>query len=75
LGRNGRAEYGQEIVATLSQQLMNNYGRGFSQKSLKHMIRFAKVFPDEKIVSALMRQLSWTHFRELLPLDGQTPTE
>ena len=25
------------------------------------MIRFAEVFPDEKIVSALRRELSWTH--------------
>jgi hypothetical protein len=32
------------------------------------MIRFAEVFPDEKIVSALMRQLSWTHFLAIIYL-------
>ena len=57
--KGNRADYGEKIVATLSLQLMAEYGRGFSQKSLRHMIRFAEVFPDEKNVSALMRQLSW----------------
>jgi len=32
------------------------------------MMRFSEVFPDEQIVASLMRQLSWTHFLELLPL-------
>lgn len=57
-----RAEYGKEIVASLARQLEVDYGRGFSEKSLRHMLRFAEAFPDEQIVSALMRQLSWTHF-------------
>jgi hypothetical protein len=26
-------------------------------------------FPDEKIVASLSQQLSWSHFRELLPLE------
>ncbi|MCK4423454.1 MAG: hypothetical protein KAV18_05220 [Candidatus Omnitrophica bacterium] len=30
------------------------------------MIRFIQTFPDEKIVYALSRQLSWTHFRCLI---------
>jgi len=66
--KGNRADYGEKIVATLSQQLVNDYGRGFSQKSLRHMIRFAEVFPDEKIVSALMRQLSWSHFLAIIYL-------
>lgn len=66
--RGGRAEYGQEIIATLSQELVNDYGRGFSEKSLRHMIRFAEVFPDEQIVSSLMRQLSWTHLLSIIYL-------
>jgi predicted nuclease of restriction endonuclease-like (RecB) superfamily len=32
------------------------------------MIQFAEVFPDEKIVVSLVRQLSWTHFIALIPL-------
>jgi len=32
------------------------------------MIQFASVFPDLKIVASLMRQLTWTHFIQLLPI-------
>jgi len=60
--KDGRAEYGKEIVVSLARQLEVDYGRGFSEKSLRHILRFAVVFPDERIVSALLRQLSWTHF-------------
>jgi len=62
-----RAEYGQRIVYTLSIQLMQKYGSGFSEKSLQRMIQFSEVFPEQKIVASLMRQLSWTHFLELIP--------
>lgn len=65
---NQRAGYGDEIVATLSRQLATDYGRGFSEKSLRHMLRFVEAFPEERIVSALMRQLSWTHFLSILYL-------
>lgn len=63
-----RAGYGDAIVATLSRQLTVDYGRGFSEKSLRHMIRFAEAFPDERIVSAVMRQLSWTHLLAVIYL-------
>jgi predicted nuclease of restriction endonuclease-like (RecB) superfamily len=63
-----RAGYGEEIVSTLSRQLTTDYGRSFSVKSLRHMIRFAESFEDEGIVSTLSRQLAWSHFRELIYL-------
>jgi predicted nuclease of restriction endonuclease-like (RecB) superfamily len=66
---NERAEYGKEIVSALGRQLTAEYGAGFSEKSLWHMIRFAQVYPDEKIVSALRRELSWTHFKEIIYID------
>ncbi len=64
--KDGRAEYGEAIVSTLSRQLQVEYGRGFSAKNLRHMIRFAEVFADEAIVSTLWRQLSWSHFKEII---------
>jgi len=33
------------------------------------MVQFAEVFPDERIVATLSRQLGWSHFVELLPLN------
>ena len=58
-----RAEYGEQIVATLSRQLAAEFGRGFEPKNLRRMIQFAEVFPDEATVSTLRRQLSWSHFK------------
>ena len=63
-----RAEYGREIVSTVSRQLMGYYGKGFSDKNLRRMIHFGEVFPDEQIVSTMLRQLSWSHFTLLLPI-------
>ena len=64
-----RAGYGKEIVATLSQQLIPDFGRSFSARNLFHMIRFAEAFADFEIVYALSTQLSWTHFRNLIAID------
>ena len=64
-----RAEYGGQIVVSLARRLSAEYGDGFSEKNLHRMVRFAQVFPDEQIVSALRRQLSWTHFRALIHIE------
>ena len=66
--QNKRAEYGKEIVITLSAQLVIKYGKSFSDRNLRRMMQLADEFPDFKIVTSLMTQLSWTHFIALLPL-------
>ena len=63
-----RAAYGDQIVATLSRQLVSEYGRGYTEKNLRRMIQFAETFPDDQIVATLSQHLSWSHFRELLAL-------
>lgn len=63
-----RAEYGRAIVATVARQLTQHYGKGFSEKSLRRMVQFGEIFPDEQIVAPLARQLTWTHITVLLPL-------
>lgn len=64
-----RGGYGEQIVHALSAQLQGEYGRGFAKRNLFNMIRFAQVFPDESIVSAVRRQLSWTHIKTLIYID------
>lgn len=66
-----RADYGKEIVATVSRQLSSDFGSGFSEKNIRRMIQFAEVFSDEQIVVSLIRQLSWTHFIALIPLKDE----
>ncbi len=66
-----RAEYGKEIVATLSGQLVPVYGDGFGQRNLARMIKFSEYFKDQQILSTLSAKLSWSHFVEILQVrDG-----
>ena len=64
-----RAEYGKQIVISLARQLQAEYGSGWSEKQLRHCLRFADIFPDKKIVYTLCRQLSWSHIRILFFMD------
>lgn len=66
-----RADYGNEIVATLGRQLSERFGRGFGEKNLRRMVQFAEVFPHPEIVATLQRQLSWSHFKLLIPMKEQ----
>ncbi len=66
--KNKRAEYGEQILPTLSAKLVREYGNGFSTRNLKRMIDLYLKFSDFQIVVSLMRQLSWSHFIEIIPL-------
>jgi predicted nuclease of restriction endonuclease-like (RecB) superfamily len=67
--------YGKQIVATLWRQLENDYGTAFSEKNLRRMMQFSEVFPDEKIVVSLIRQLSWTHILAIIPIEDALKRE
>jgi predicted nuclease of restriction endonuclease-like (RecB) superfamily len=64
-----RAEYGKQIVVTLSRQLTVEYGRGFTRDAIFRMIQFVERFPNLKTVTDLSQQLSWSHFVELIVLE------
>ena len=66
---NQRAEFGKEVVATLSLQLTTDYGSGWSEKQLRHCLRFFEIFNDIEIVSTLWRQLSWSHIKEIIYIE------
>lgn len=61
-----RASYGAEILPTLSAKLVPLYGDGFSARNLTRMVRFTEYFHEEEILATLIRQLSWSHFVEIL---------
>src|SRR5271154_6667135 len=69
--RDQRAEYGKAVVESLAKQLTREYGRGYSRPALFRMVKFAEVFPDQEIVSSVMRQLSWTHIIQILYLKDE----
>jgi predicted nuclease of restriction endonuclease-like (RecB) superfamily len=73
---NERAEYGKQIIATVSQQLQEHYGsKGFEKSSITRMMKFAELFPNFEIVSTLSTQLTWSHFVEILPLKDELQRE
>lgn len=63
--QGNRAPYGKQIIANLSVLLTENFGSGWSEKQLMHFLRVAESFSEEQIVSALRRQLSWTHLKTI----------
>lgn len=68
-----RAEYGERIVQTVSGQLTQEFGKGYSRANLFNMIKFAEQFPDRSVVETLSETVSWSHFVEILALS--TPLE
>ncbi|MBA3036535.1 MAG: DUF1016 domain-containing protein [Desulfobacterium sp.] len=61
-----RAEYGEEILPTLSAKLVPEFGNGFGARNLSRMVRFAEVFPEGKILSTLLRGLPWSSHLHIL---------
>lgn len=61
-----RAQYGDEIIISLSKKLTIEFGKGWSEKQIRHCIRIAETFPEKEILYALSRELSWTHLRTLM---------
>jgi hypothetical protein len=57
-----RADYGREIILVVASSLEVDFGSTFGEKNLRHMLKFADVFPDHEIVYALCRQLSWSRW-------------
>ena len=73
---NERAEYGKQIVATVVQQLQAEYGtKGFEERTIRRMMKFATIFPDIQIVSTLLSKLSWSHFLIVMPIKDELQRE
>jgi predicted nuclease of restriction endonuclease-like (RecB) superfamily len=64
-----RAEYGKQIIATLSQQLTQTYGKGWSDRQLRYCVLIAEVFPDREILHTLSAKLSWSHLKLIIGID------
>ena len=67
--KGNRAKYGQKILATVSQQLTDYYGQGFSYSALTRMAKFAEVFTDKDILATLSQTLRLSQILELLSME------
>jgi predicted nuclease of restriction endonuclease-like (RecB) superfamily len=63
-----RAQYGAQLMKGLGQKLEREFGRGFEVQNLRRMVQFAEAFSSSEIVATLSRQLSWSHFLQLIPI-------
>ena len=67
-----RAEYGKALLEELAGRLTEQYGKSFSNRNLRHMRQFYRVFPKW---NALRSELSWTHYRLLLKVEKEHTRE
>ena len=71
-----RAEYGKQIVSTVSAQLQEEFNsKGFAKRNIHRMMQFAQQFPDIKIVTTLSTQMTWSHVVEVLSLPDDIQRE
>lgn len=63
-----RAEYGKQVLSTVSANLTEEFGNGWSVKTLQHCLHFVETFPDFEIISTLWRQLNWSHIKIIMYL-------
>jgi predicted nuclease of restriction endonuclease-like (RecB) superfamily len=61
-----KAAYGKQVLKVLSQQLTDEFGKGYDYTNLTNMRKFYHTFP---ILDALRQELSWTHYRIISKLD------
>ncbi|MBQ9469647.1 MAG: DUF1016 family protein [Bacteroidales bacterium] len=64
--------YGQKILATLSQRLMERYGKGYTYSALTRMMKVARIYSDKEMFAMLSQTLSWSHFLELVTIEDPT---
>lgn len=61
-----RADYGKEIIKTISEEMTKEFGKGFSKRTVWEIRQFYFTFPEFSIVRTLSAQLSWSHFQRVL---------
>ena len=66
-----RAEYGKQIIETISIELTREFGKGFSKRTVWEIRQFYSCFPQYEIMRTLFAQLSWSHFQRVLKVSNE----
>ncbi len=69
-GGEEKAKYGDGLIKKWSEKLTKEYGKGYDLSNMKRMRKLYLVFQKGGSPSHLFN-LSWTHWRYLLPLDNE----
>ena len=67
-----RSKYGDRLIASLSEKLTAEFGKGFDKTNLGRMRQFYLTFQN---VDALRQQLSWSHYRSLIRVENPKARE
>ena len=66
---HNRAKYGDYLIESLSIQLTNEFGKGFSTRNLKRMRKLYLYYPKR---TTMLSQLTWSHYLELIKIDDES---
>ncbi len=69
---NQKPEYGKAVVASLSHQLTQSLGKGWSKQTLWNCLHIVEIFPEEQKISTLCRELTWSHIKILSFIKDKT---
>lgn len=70
-----RAEYGKGLIKELSEQLSNEFGKGFSEANVWNFRQFYLLFQADEKLYALRRELTWTHYRLIMRVENPLARE
>lgn len=61
-----RADYGIQLIKSISQQLTTEFGSGYGVRNLAYFKQLYQYFPDWEILHACVQNLTWTHLKSIL---------
>lgn len=67
-----RADYGIQLIKSISQQLTTEFGSGYGVRNLAYFKQLYQYFPDWDILHTRVQNLSWSHLRCILRVDDAT---
>ena len=74
-GGERRAEYGEELLKRLAQDLLNRLGRGFSRQNLQNMRQFYLAVPQGRICQTVSGKSAGSEICQTPPSISQTGTD
>ena len=71
--QNGKetAEYGKEILQNLSKELTEEFGKGYSYRTLREIRQFYLMFSDFEKWRTVSAKLTWSHFQKVLRVSNE----
>ena len=66
-----RAEYGKEILQNLSKELTEEFGKGYSYRTLREIRQFYLMFSDFEKWRIVSAKLTWSHFQKVLRVSDE----